>query len=48
MLIKDINMGLLDFPALKDGRKFICAGNMGKEKLPFGMRLKRGLQADSR
>ena len=46
--VKDINTGLLDFPALREGTKCICAGSMARVRSHSGMRSKPVLQAASR
>lgn len=42
VLIKDINLGLLDFPALKDGREVYLCWQYGEEEIAFWHEVKAG------
>ena len=41
-LIKDINLGLLDFPALKDGREVYLCWQYGEEDIAFWHEVEAG------
>lgn len=42
VLIKDINLGLLDFPALKDGREVYLCWQYGEEEIAFWHEVEAG------
>jgi hypothetical protein len=42
VLIKDINLGLLDFPALKDGREVYLCWQYGEDDIAFWHELEAG------
>jgi len=42
VLIKDINLGLLDFPALKDGREVYLCWQYGEEDIAFWHEIETG------
>ena len=42
VLIKDINLGLLDFPALKDGREVYLCWQYGEEDIAFWHEIEAG------
>jgi hypothetical protein len=42
VLIKDINLGLLDFPALKDGREVYLCWQYGEEDIAFWHEVEAG------
>ena len=42
VLIKDVNLGLLDFPALKDGREVYLCWQYGEEDIAFWHEVEAG------
>jgi len=42
VLIKDINLGLMDFPALKDGREVYLCWQYGEEDIAFWHEIEAG------
>jgi hypothetical protein len=42
VLIKDINLGLLDFPALKEGREVYLCWQYGEEEIAFWHEIEAG------
>ncbi len=42
VLLKDINLGLLDFPALKDGREVYLCWKYGEEEIAFWHEIEAG------
>ena len=42
VLIKDINLGLLDFPALKDGREVYLCWQYGEDEIAFWHEVEAG------
>jgi hypothetical protein len=42
VLIKDINLGLLDFPALKDGREVYLCWQYGEGEIAFWHEIEAG------
>jgi len=42
VLLKDLNMGLLDFPYLKDGREIYLCWKYGEEKIAFWHEIEAG------
>lgn len=42
VLIKDINLGLLDFPALKDGREVYLCWQYGEDNIAFWHEIEAG------
>ena len=48
MLVKDLDLGLLDFPALRDGEEVLLCWHVGEEAVATGTASTRGSRAGNR